>query len=119
MFNVPNKYRLRKHVLMGSDDSYGNNGVFIVPYETLGALNCIASDQWEWEHVSITIPDHDSPPTWEIMCYVKDLFWGVEDCVIQYHPPKSKYINCHPGCLHLWRPIGVEIPIPPYRLIGV
>ena len=37
----------------------------------------------------------------------KALFWDEDDCVIQYHPPRSEYVNNHQNCLHLWRPIGV------------
>lgn len=70
-----------------------------------------------WEHVSISTQTRC--PTWEEMCFVKDLFWDEEDCVVQYHPPKSDYINCHPRCLHLWRPIGLEIPRPPKILVGI
>lgn len=47
------------------------------------------------------------------MCAVKDLFFEPEDCVIQYHPPKSEYVNHHPGCLHLWMPLNEKIPLPP------
>jgi len=51
------------------------------------------------------------------MCYIKDLFWMPEECVIQYHPPKSKYKNLHPDVLHLWRPTEVEIPLPPREFV--
>lgn len=118
MFHVPNSNRLRKHPTMGSDDSYGNNGVFIVHYPGL-AITCIASDGLDWQHVSVTIPETKKCPSWGIMSFVKNIFWDEEDCVIQYHPPKSVYINNHPDCLHLWRPINKEIPIPDTKLIGI
>lgn len=118
MFKVPNNYRLRTHPIMGSDDSYGNNGMFIVPHFGL-TLNCMASDGQGWEHVSVTINESNKPPMWEVMDYVKDLFWDAEDCVLQYHPPKSVYVNIHPHCLHLWKPIGIDIPIPELQLVGV
>jgi hypothetical protein len=47
------------------------------------------------------------------MCFVKDLFWREDECVIQYHPPKSEYVNLHPYTLHLWRPVNIELPLPP------
>ena len=28
------------------------------------------------------------------------------------------YINLHPNCLHLWKPIKVDLPKPPSILIG-
>lgn len=116
MFKVPNNHRLRIHKTMGSDDSYGNNGVFIIPF--MGqSINCIASDQEGWEHVSVTLDGGKETPSWEIMCAVKDWFWDGEDSVIQYHPPKSLYVNQHPHCLHLWRPIDVEMPLPDRKLI--
>lgn len=34
-----------------------------------------------------------------------------------YHPPASQYIDVHKHCLHLWRPIGIEIPMPPLELV--
>lgn len=52
------------------------------------------------------------------MHYIKTLFWDKEDTVIQYHPPQSQYVNCHPFTLHLWRPIGLTIPVPPSILVG-
>lgn len=49
----------------------------------------------------------------------KDIFWGPEETVIQYHPPKSEYVNNHPSVLHLWRPTGVDLPLPPSILTGI
>lgn len=115
-FHVPNKYRIRTGAL-ASDDSYGNNGAFIILLRHGQSVRVITSDQYGWEHVSISRTDRC--PIWEEMCQVKDLFWDAEDCVIQYHPPKSEYINNHPYCLHMWRPIGVELPRPPSILVGI
>jgi hypothetical protein len=39
--------------------------------------------------------------------------------VIQYHPPESEYVNNHPNCLHLWRPTGCALPMPPSIMVGV
>ena len=110
MFHVPEKYRL-KHGRMGSDESYGNNGAFAI-----GRLHIIASDDYGWQHVSVSLSDR--APRWNEMCRVKDIFWDEEDCVIQYHPSKSEYVNCHPNCLHLWLPVDVSFPIPPSIFVG-
>ena len=110
MFHVPEKYRIKSGP-NGSDRSYGNNGAF-----EIGRLRIIASDGEGWEHVSISLSDR--VPRWNEMCKVKDLFWDEEDCAIQFHPPKSMYVNCHPNCLHLWRPIGIDLPVPPSFLVG-
>ena len=68
-----------------------------------------------WEHVSVSLKNRC--PTWEEMCTVKDIFWGDEECVVQYHPPKSEYVNTHPYCLHLWKKIGSEFETPPKEFI--
>ena len=72
----------------------------------------------DWEHVSVC-PFNGSMPTWDDMCFIKDMFWNEEDCVIQYHPPKSEYVNNMPNCLHLWKPIKETIPMPPSILTGI
>ena len=57
-------------------------------------------------------------PTWEEMCMIKDIFWGEEECVVEYHPPRSQYVNRHPYCLHLWKKIGEEFETPPKEYVG-
>lgn len=116
MFHVPNKFRIRTGY-GASDDSYGNNGAFIVKLKGGQQVNVVASDGLGWEHVSVS--RRDRCPTWDEMCQVKALFWDEEDCVVQYHPPRADYVNNHPNCLHLWRPINVEIPRPLKVLVGV
>lgn len=69
-----------------------------------------------WEHVSVSL--RTRCPTWEEMAWVKSLFWGDDESVIQYHPPKSEYVSFHPFCLHLWKPIGIELPRPPTIAVG-
>jgi hypothetical protein len=85
-------------------------------------LNIIASNGLWWEHVSVSVAGRRRrplrTPTWEEMCYVKALFWEPEETVLQYHPPESEYINCHSHTLHLWKPVGVQIPLPPSILVG-
>lgn len=136
-FHVPNQYRLRPGQTGGgrakyleSTDEAGNCGMFIIPPSMAARrplpLTVMASDAtgWEelgyppppWEHVSVSTPVRC--PTWEEMCFVKGLFWDAEDAVIQLHPPRSEWINDHPYCLHLWRPIGIELPRPPALTVG-
>lgn len=71
-----------------------------------------------WEHVSVC-PINGSMPTWDDMCLIKEMFWNDDDCVVQYHPPKSEYVNNMPNCLHLWKPIKESIPMPPSILTGI
>lgn len=77
----------------------------------------IVSDEMGWEHVSVHPFDEKRTPTWEEMCYVKDLFWEREETVIQYHPAKSRYVNIHPYTLHLWRPVNEPVPVPDLILV--
>lgn len=79
-------------------------------------MNAIVSWGEGWDHVSVS--HRARVPIWEEMCWVKDLFWTPEECVVQYHPPKVDYINCHPNCLHLWKPQGIELPRPPSYMVG-
>ena len=65
----------------------------------------------EWEHVSVSLPNRC--PNWLEMCHIKDLFWDKNEAVMQLHPAKSEYVNIHQFCLHLWKPLKAEIPLPP------
>lgn len=129
MFHVPNNYRLYNGKC-ASDDSYGNNGAFIIPVRDnpKDSYMIIASDGMGWEHVSVHVQvskyktgrlvyDHDETPSWEEMCYIKGLFWDEDDLVVQYHPKKSDYVNNHENTLHLWRATGQEIIAPPIFLV--
>jgi hypothetical protein len=93
-------------------------GLFYVPFRT-AMLKVIACDGLEtgWDHVSVSLPNRC--PNWEEMCHVKSLFWDDEDTVMQFHPPKSEYVNNHPYCLHLWRPVGKAVELPPSILVGI
>ncbi len=112
------KYRVLRGK-MGSDASYGNNGAFVVHCPTTRRkLSIIASDGEGWDHVSVHVANRlKDTPTWPEMSFVKDTFWGPEECVVQYHPPEKNYVNCHPGTLHLWRPQREEIPMPPLDMV--
>jgi hypothetical protein len=103
---------------MRSDTRAGNNGCFFVPCPgTRANLQVIASDGMGWEHVSVSLQTRC--PSWAEMCYIKDLFWDEEETVMQLHPPRSEWVNNHPYCLHLWRPVSDVIPRPREILVGV
>ena len=119
------KWRVR-HGPMASTTEMGNYGAFMVSYgkDTLGV---VVSASWTsdespsgeavpWEHVSVSLPHRT--PTWEEMCFVKDLFFRDDEVVVQFHPRKKDYVNHHPYCLHLWRFIGGEFPLPDPILVG-
>jgi hypothetical protein len=98
-----------------SDKSYGLTGMFLVPLPSGATARVLSSDGEGWDHVSISLADRC--PSWEEMCHVKDLFFEEQECVVQYHPPRSEYVNLHPFCLHLWKPQGA-LPRPPRALVG-
>lgn len=78
-------------------------------------FRAIASNGGGWEHVSVS--SKKRTPRWNEMEKIKNIFWGPEDIVIQFHPPQSMYINVHPRCLHLWRNKNQEIELPPIIMV--
>lgn len=98
------------------------HGMFLVDGPHARKLLIQASNGEGWEHVSVSVTGSKGAkakvPTWPEMCFVKDMFWDVTDLVIQFHPRIDDYVNHHPGCLHLWAPIGREMPTPPPELVG-
>lgn len=142
MFKVPEQHRITKDVAdrmknffavsekvvnswvyMNTQVGDEQTGMFILPNSRTGKgmyILCKASGGEGWEHVSISIPSEQRCPTWEEMCFVKQLFWNdPEDVVIQYHPAKKDYISMHNYCLHLWRKEGTNFETPPSVLVGV
>lgn len=105
------RMRDKERELYGCNGDNGN-GIFKV-FVGGKSFFCIVSNGGGWEHVSISKPNAKRCPTWEEMCAIKDIFFEPEEAVVQYHPPKSQYVNRHEFTLHLWRPIGVEVPMPP------
>lgn len=126
MKKAPERFRITEGPL-ASDSNYGNNGAFLVPHKRPRfndhCLLCIASDGMDWEHVSVSHVRANTRgqlaimPTWEDMCFVKGLFWGEHEAVMQLHPPKSEYVNNHKYCLHLWKPVSKELPLPDSVLV--
>jgi hypothetical protein len=116
MFKVPERFRVTSG-MFGTGPEAGRNGMFLVKLARNQTLRVVVSDQEGWEHVSVS--RQDRCPTWEEMCAVKDLFWDHEDTVMQLHPPKSDWVSNHSFCLHMWRPVGIEIPRPPALMVGI
>lgn len=120
--DVVTKYpHLRINPVFVSEEGFGNNGAFYLPKVGKDRgyyFFCKISDGMGWEHVSVSIPTENRSPTWEEMCYIKDVFWDEEEVVLQFHPAKSEYVNNHNYCLHLWRSTTVEIPVPHSKLVG-
>jgi len=108
----------------GSGPESGGYGAFLVHGPCGEALKIISSGgdpddaiSEGWEHVSVST--RRRVPNWAEMSFVKDLFFEDEECVVQYHPPKSDYVNNHPFVLHMWRNANVVFPMPPSIFVGI
>ena len=104
---------------LASDDNAELFGAFHIQGPTGAMLQIVSSaafEQFTWEHVSVSLKNRC--PTWEEMCFVKNLFWSEDEVVIQIHPAKKDYINHHPYCLHLWRSTVEKMPLPPKIMVG-
>lgn len=112
------KYRVDMRRFYGTMGD-GGNGAFKI-YVGGRSFFVIASDEGGWDHVSVSPCNRkrQACPTWDEMCAIKDMFFEPEETVVQYHPPKSDYVNNHPYCLHLWRPHDKEMPRPPAIFVG-
>lgn len=116
--HVLDKYRLwndeRRIYGINGDSGTGCFKVFVGGR----SFFCIASSGGGWDHVSVSLCNQKRCPSWDEMCTIKEMFFGPEEMAVQYHPPKSQYVNNHPYCLHLWRPnSGEKIPIPPMEFV--
>ena len=87
----------------------GGSGVI-----SINGVRCSVVFSWGggWDHVSI-VPFNKKTPSWEDMCKLKKIFFKDDEAVMQIHPKKEDYVNVVKNCLHLWRPIDKELPLPP------
>lgn len=116
-FDKIERYRA-KHPLGFAQKAGDDFGWFEIPTKIGGPklrVQVAPSDD-EWQHVSVSRGDRC--PTWEEMCFVKNLIWDKEDTVVQFHPPESEWISNAKYCLHLWKWNGGEFPMPPSILVG-
>jgi hypothetical protein len=66
----------------------------------------------------VSVPGSTRTPNWPEMCFVKGLFWDDEECVVQFHPSRSEYVNNHRGCLHLWKDLRQPPRMPSSFFVG-
>lgn len=112
----PSEEIKKSHRLQIIEESWGGFQARLIHPTIKPGIVIIASWGAGWEHVSVS--RRNRTPSWEEMATIKDIFWEEEECVVQFHPPKSEYVNTHPHCLHLWKKIGHEYETPPKILIG-
>ena len=119
IINTPGMYIKRK-----GTDGFGGT-VFPIEYrkgkmkvvnDVDKALHFIFSWGCGFEHLSVSTPI--KTPTWEQMCFMKELFWRDDEVCMQLHPKKEDYVNNMEYCLHIWKPIEKEIPTPPSIMLG-
>jgi hypothetical protein len=104
--------RIRFRGLIGDNE----NGAFDVGRGPCGApLHVIASTGEGWEHVSVSTPHRC--PNWIEMEWVKKRTMG-DVVAFQLHLPATDHISVHPYCLHIWRPLAADIPMPPKWMVA-
>jgi hypothetical protein len=104
-------WELMAHGVVG--DAHG--GCFCVPREGI-ELKVIASDGGGWDHISISLEDRC--PTWDEMECVRKHFALPHEVWLQFGLPPKDHINCHPYCLHWFRPQYREVKLPPPQFVG-
>lgn len=96
----------------GTEERSPYMGIFHVINERC-ILNVIADCGEGWDHVSVSVHEDHRCPTWEEMEAVKRAFFAPEECAMQLHVPVEDHVSIHPYVLHIWRPHGISIPVPP------
>lgn len=90
-----------------------------IPYRQHTLFVIASTDRDKWEHVSVHGVDPDGneyTPSWDEMCFIKDLFFHEEEVAIQIHPKRSQYVNAHKNTLHLWRDLKGAFELPSLEL---
>lgn len=114
MLRIPREWEIYRYdERAGFPRGDHGNGAFVIPARS---LKIIASNGDGWEHVSVS--SRGRCPTWDEMEWVKRKLWEDVDTVMQLHVPPAEHKNCHPYCLHLWRPTEAIIPRPPSIMVA-
>ena len=112
-------YRLRCPELLERWGWFGDDtcGAFALPSPIDGQpLHVIASSGEGWDHVSVSRTHRCH--NWPEMEFIKRRFFRDDECAMQLHVPPADHRNCHPYCLHLWRPQFCDIPRPPAIMVA-
>ena len=119
------------HVFKIQGEKEVPDGIYLLPHPTQDSYfyHIIFSTGNGWEHLSVTIRKLISKtarkfkqvercPTWQEMCFCKNLFWDVTECAVQFHPAMADYISNHEYCLHIWKP-DAAFPTPDSVMVGL
>jgi len=90
-------------------------GTFMVTRSGYSTLAVIIGIGEGWEHISVSLQKR--VPVWEEMEFIKRLFFKDDETAMQLHVPPKDHINMHPFVLHMWRPVGDNIPLPPDYMV--
>ena len=101
-----NRFRVREPTSAYIDRTQKmQTGIFNIPLECSRETATVTVEKpfnsKLWEHVSCSLTYRY--PTFREMKEVRKLLFEDDEIVIQYHPPKEKYANVAPYCLHLWQ----------------
>ena len=108
-----NEIRRVRHPIYGFPDLNSIEGCFQIMYKNK-RLHVQSGCGGGWDHVSVSLKHRC--PTWNEMCYIKDIFWEPNETVIQFHPAADVKKNLHKYCLHLWKGNQI-ITMPPEEFI--
>lgn len=130
-FKVPEKHRVKEGGNMATTALDGNNGLFLIPMSIKKGdntkynyyLSVIATAAQGWENVLITIMNKDGKLTprsasLEEMDFIKAIFWGNDECVLQYFPATADDMKLPGFCVALWKPNFAAVPKPPKDFKG-
>ena len=78
-------------------------------------MGVICSWGMGWEHISVSLQKRT--PTWGELEHVRHLFAKPDEVWMQLHVPAEDHINIKETCLHMWRPLEAEIPLPPKFMV--
>jgi hypothetical protein len=114
-----NQYRIDNDLIRAHYGNAGDGtcGVFEIPSHIDKRTLCvIASCGDGWEHISVSRTNR--VPNWYEMEQIKRLFFKEDETAMQLHVPSKDHISVHPHCLHLWKPIDADIPMPDPKMIA-
>lgn len=72
-------------------------------------------DGKRWVHLSVSRAAR--LPSWDDLTSARDAFLGPEALAVQVLAPKSRHINIHAHCLHLWKCLDGD-PVPDFARGG-